>query len=583
MDATAILSAIACDEQALGFMEHVTRHVSSVQDYVLQLLLEANAGTDYFQRHGLYGIPTKEEFRRLLPITTYSDMEADFQRLANGDESKTICAARVLEMLTSSGTSGGKQKLFPKSPSYDQEFVALNRVARAALNKKAPYASRGKSLQFFYVRKPGITSGGVTTTSGLSGYFTSPAFRQRKLDPESGYTSPDQVILCVDYQQASYCHLLCGLTQSQEVVSIGAPFASTLVRSLKALKDLWQELCVDIETGRVNDNIVSDLSVKHAVNALLKPDPKLAALVRRECSKSNWRGIVRRLWPRARIIQAIVTGSMQQYVPAIDFFSDGLPIASSIYAASECSTLGVNLSPVCSPYDVRYSPFPCFVYYEFLPVSSSSSSSPRRDDLVQLAEVELGREYELVITTRAGLYRYRVGDVLKVVGFKNSMPQFSFVGRAGVLLSVDTDKTDEVELHTAVTTAAAVMAKRNRGDVRLLDYTSRVNLSSQPGHYVVYWELSLDAAMESLEAELRECCSVMEESLSVVYRRNRREGSVGALEIKVVEPGTFDRIVDHVVFVGQGSIGQYKTPRCARDPAVLRILESSVVESSRAR
>ncbi|XP_024527866.1 indole-3-acetic acid-amido synthetase GH3.6 [Selaginella moellendorffii] len=432
MDATAILSAIACDEQALGFMEHVTRHVSSVQDYVLQLLLEANAGTDYFQRHGLYGIPTKEEFRRLLPITTYSDMEADFQRLANGDESKTICAARVLEMLT----------------------------------RKAPYASRGKSLQFFYVRKPGITSGGVTTTSGLSGYFTSPAFRQRKLDPESGYTSPDQVILCVDYQQASYCHLLCGLTQSQEVVSIGAPFASTLVRSLKALKDLWQELCVDIETGRVNDNIVSDLSVKHAVNALLKPDPKLAALVRRECSKSNWRGIVRRLWPRARIIQAIVTGSMQQYVPAIDFFSDGLPIASSIYAASECSTLGVNLSPVCSPYDVRYSPFPCFVYYEFLPVSSSSSSSPRRDDLVQLAEVELGREYELVITTRAGLYRYRVGDVLKVVGFKNSMPQFSFVGRAGVLLSVDTDKTDEVELHTAVTTAAAVMAKRNRGDVR---------------------------------------------------------------------------------------------------------------------
>ncbi|KAI9088963.1 hypothetical protein K1719_029242 [Acacia pycnantha] len=36
-------------------------------------------------------------------------------------------------------------------------------------------------------------------------------------------------------------------------------------------------------------------------------------------------------------------------------------------------------------------------------------------------------EYELVVTTYSGLYRYRVGDILRVAGFKNKAPQFNFV------------------------------------------------------------------------------------------------------------------------------------------------------------
>ncbi|KAK6796767.1 hypothetical protein RDI58_004468 [Solanum bulbocastanum] len=35
-----------------------------------------------------------------------------------------------------------------------------------------------------------------------------------------------------------------------------------------------------------------------------------------------------------------------------------------------------------------------------------------------------GKKYELVITTYAGICRYRVGDILQVMGFHNSGPQF---------------------------------------------------------------------------------------------------------------------------------------------------------------
>ncbi|XP_050909985.1 60S acidic ribosomal protein P0-like [Lathyrus oleraceus] len=54
-------------------------------------------------------------------------------------------------------------------------------------------------------------------------------------------------------------------------------------------------------------------------------------------------------------------------------------------------------------------------------------------DLVKLVDAKLGQEYELVVTTYAGLYRYRIGDVLK----KN------------IVLSIGVDKTDEVELQNA--------------------------------------------------------------------------------------------------------------------------------------
>ena len=46
--------------------------------------------------------------------------------------------------------------------------------------------------------------------------------------------------------------------------------------------------------------------------------------------------------------------------------------------------------------------------------------------LVDLVDVEVGKEYELVITTYAGLYHYCVGDIVRVTGFHNSAPQFHF-------------------------------------------------------------------------------------------------------------------------------------------------------------
>lgn len=137
---------------------------------------------------------------------------------------------------------------------------------------------------------------------------------------------------------------------------------------------------------------------------------------------------------------------MAQYIPTLEYYSGGLPMASVGYASSECY-FGLNLRPMCKPSEITYKIMPNMAYFEFMPYDPAAVAQPK---LVELADVEVGKEYEMVITTYAGLYRYCVGDILQVTGFHNAAPQFRFVRRKNVLLIVDCGKTDETELQAAV-------------------------------------------------------------------------------------------------------------------------------------
>ncbi|KAI3979874.1 hypothetical protein MKX01_042528 [Papaver californicum] len=126
---------------------------------------------------------------------------------------------------------------------------------------------------------------------------------------------------------------------------------------------------------------------------------------------------------------------MSHHIPSINFYSNELPIVSHAYGYSE-SLLGLNLIPLCKPNEVSYTFIPTMAYCEFLPIGDEDvqqnsncnlKEEHHHQELVDLPDVKLGREYEVVITNYAGLYRYRVGDVLRVAGFKNNAPQFNFV------------------------------------------------------------------------------------------------------------------------------------------------------------
>ncbi|KAL6650166.1 hypothetical protein ACP70R_014390 [Stipagrostis hirtigluma subsp. patula] len=566
------------DAEKLMFIEEMTSNVDAVQERVLAEILARNAETEYLARCGLAGATDRAAFRAKVPVVTYEDLQPDIQRIANGDRSPILSAHPISEFLTSSGTSAGERKLMPTIKEELDRRQLLYSLLMPVMNLYVPGLDKGKALYFLFVKSETTTPGGLTARPVLTSYYKSEHFKNRPYDPYHDYTSPTAAILCADAFQSMYAQMACGLCQRHDVLRVGAVFASGLLRAIRFLQLNWEQLADDIEAGSLTPR-VTDPSVREAVAAILRPDPELARFLRGECSRGDWAGIITRVWPNTKYLDVIVTGAMQQYIPTLEYYSGGLPMACTMYASSECY-FGLNLRPMCHPSEVSYTIMPNMGYFEFLPVDSASGvASGDAAQLVDLARVEAGREYELVITTYAGLYRYRVGDILRVTGFHNAAPQFRFVRRKNVLLSIESDKTDEAELQRAVERASALLRPRGAA---VVEYTSHACTTSIPGHYVIYWELLAKGPAQSggagVEAEVLErCCLEMEEALNSVYRQSRvADGSIGPLEIRVVRSGTFEELMDYAISRG-ASINQYKVPRCVSFPPIVELLDSRVV------
>ncbi|XP_057419223.1 jasmonoyl--L-amino acid synthetase JAR6-like [Lotus japonicus] len=133
-----------------------------------------------------------------------------------------------------------------------------------------------------------------------------------------------------------------------------------------------------------------------------------------------------------------------------------------------------------------------------------------------------------------GLYRYRLGDVVKVMGFHNSTPELKFVRRSSLLLNINIDKNTEKDLQLAVEATAKFLAEEK---VELLT------------------------------------------SLAI-YTSSRKVNCIGPLELRVVRRGTFQKVLDHYLGLGT-AVSQYKTPRCvgSSNSKALQILCHNVVKN----
>ncbi|XP_073156570.1 indole-3-acetic acid-amido synthetase GH3.6-like [Henckelia pumila] len=574
----------------MEYIENLTKNADEIQTKVLAEILSRNADVEYLKRHGLNRHTDREAFKKSIPVISYEDIQPDIKRIANGDKSQIFCLEPVSEFLISSGTSGGETKLIPFTDEELRRRAMFNRLLMPVMSHFVPGLDRGKGMHFLFVRSDGKTPNGLPIRPALTSYYKSSHFKNRPFNPYTNYTSPNETILCHDHYQSMYSQMLCGLCQNKQVLRVGSLFAASLIRAIRFLEEHWSLLCNDIRTGSV-DSLITDPLVREAVMGILRqPDPQLADFIESECRKDSWQGIIPRLWPNTKLIDVIVTGTMSQYIPMLDYYSNELPIVSPAYASSECY-FGVNLDPLCKPSDVSYTLIPTMAYFEFLPLNRSiddgnvvsgsisvgeSLNGEKQLELVDLVDVKLGEEYEVVVTTYAGLYRYQVGDVLRVAGFKNNAPQFNFVCRKNVILSIDSDKTDETELQNAVEKAASHLIAF---DACVAEYTSYTDTSKVPGHYVLYWELSQSASSRRIPPTVFEdCCFTIEESLASTYRHHRVHKTISPLEIRIVETGTFDKVMDYVISLG-ASMGQYKTPRCVKSPPIIELLNSRIWSS----
>jgi auxin responsive GH3 family protein/jasmonic acid-amino synthetase len=220
--------------------------------------------------------------------------------------------------------------------------------------------------------------------------------------------SPDEVIFGPDFGESLYCHLLCGLLFAGEVRVVFAMFGHNLALALETLKRVWGELCDDIRRGAPSPVRVTSPAVRRAVSALLAaPNPALADEVARRCAglTDDWHGVIPALWPNARYVHTIVTGSMEHYVRKLRHYAGGLPLVAMDYGASE-GMVGANVEPEMPPESATFTVLPNIAYFEFIPLKASDDDCPdgshAEAEPVGLTEVTVGEHYEVVITTFAG-------------------------------------------------------------------------------------------------------------------------------------------------------------------------------------
>ncbi|MFQ6635460.1 hypothetical protein Gotur_010938 [Gossypium turneri] len=563
-------------ENVMNILEDLTSNAHKLQEQVLEEILKSNAGTEYLSRFFPNGQADKQSFKTNVPIITYEDIKPYIDRIANGETPSILLAYRITQFIQSTGSSGGQPKLIPMTAESFKKRMYEPLLADLVIKRCFNGSNEGKSLYLYFIKPEMETPSGLVASLYTTFYFKTKSF---KTGLAKFCTSPIETILCSDNKQSMFCQLLTGLLQRDEVVRMGSSFASVLPRSIKFLDDYWKELCSNIRTGYLSDWI-TDAGCRNAMSLILtRPNPEMADLIQQICEDKSWEGIIKKLWPKIKYITSICTGSMSQYIPLLEFYGGGIPLVSPNYSSSE-ACFGINLKPLSKPFDVSYTFLPNTAYFEFLPVNKDGGGKAQDtrtiDKPVDLVNVKLGQYYEVVVTTLTGLYRYRIGDVLKVTGFYNKSPQFQFVERQNVVLSIDLDKTTEEDLSKAIMKAKLVLEPLG---IMLTTYSSYADTSLMPGRYVLFWELKMKGRndLPKLDAEIMEqCCCIVEESFDFTYKSLRKGGVISALELRVVKHGTFDQLMDFYVSKG-ASITQYKPLSCLKSKEAVKILNSGMV------
>lgn len=140
-----------------------------------------------------------------------------------------------------------------------------------------------KVLPFLYADKVTITKGGFEVMS-VSSYYLRRNANWSKLVPSS---SPMEVILGSNVEHQMYCHLLCGLRNSEFIDGILALYAIGLTSAFSVLESKWNQLCDDLENGFLSEEI-SDAAMRSSVAEVLGgPQVDLSMKVRSICQDKN--------------------------------------------------------------------------------------------------------------------------------------------------------------------------------------------------------------------------------------------------------------------------------------------------------
>jgi hypothetical protein len=167
-------------------------------------------------------------------------------------------------------------------------------------------------------------------------------------------------------------------------------------------------------------------------------------------------------------------------------------------------------------------------YYEFIPEEDADKPSP---EARSSHELERDRRYVVVLSTPAGLYRYAIGDVVRVVDFVERTPVIEFLHRIGNTCSLTGEKLTEDQVTAALTSVAESL------HLEVESFTAHPAEEGFP-RYVFLVELKTPADPGRARAFPEAVDRALSER-NIEYASKRESERLGAPELWLMKPGGY--------------------------------------------
>jgi hypothetical protein len=415
---------------AAGSREHARfsaalGRVAATQSDHLFRLLRRNAATCFGTRHRFAQIRSVSEYQERVPVTGFDALAGCIESIARGEDG-VLTADRVRLFQPTSGSSSAT-KLIPWTAGLGREFHRGITPWLVALYRRKPALLRGTAYWSISpptasVRKRGRLRVGFDHDAEYLGFFGRQLFSLVSAVPPG-------VARCRDMHEFKTRTLVSLLAdENLALISIWSPtFLTTLLDDFLARRGEILEL----------------LNRNGGAGARRRAEYLRGAL-----PEGAGQPTFERVWPNLQLISCWTHGPSGLYANHLRNLFPGVEIQGKGLVATEAF--------VSLPFDEGHDPV-LAVNSHFFEFQDTAG-----DRLLLAHQLVAGNTYRVIVTTGGGLYRYPLGDVVRVTDFIQDAPCLRFVGREGSISDLFGEKLHGVFVAEAVQRVLAGQAIKAR-------------------------------------------------------------------------------------------------------------------------
>ncbi|MBQ5969064.1 MAG: GH3 auxin-responsive promoter family protein [Clostridia bacterium] len=510
-------------------INHFTKDPKKTQQSTLKKILFMNKNCEYGRRYNFADIHSIEDYQRMVPLSTYEDYAPYVDRMIRHKEKNLMFTGLNIRYCSSSG-SVGKPKILPKSANdlWKMQCIGFSVSVATA----AHWLKKHKNIKLPPQMGPLVL---ILTGHRLEDGKKCNGAGQIPLDylkhiTRFFCTSPVSLLLPEHEEliDTSYLQLRFAL-ENEDVSYIGSMVVTLLTTMFDYLEEHWQMLCDDIEKGIINPSVKITPELYKKYSKKFKPNPARATALRREFEKGFDTPIAPRIWPKLTWGYSMMGSNLSVYIDKLRKAVGDLPLHNMGYAAAEgyfATPTELNVSDAVL--------LPHCLFFEFLPVNAGDECADENATPLLLHQLEVGKDYELIVSNYSGLYRYRTFDVFRVTRMYNNTPCVELLYRQNLSMNVANEKTT-----TQMVDHVAKQVEKRMG-VEFVGHSYFPDFSTKPPHYTLLAELK--GAPEIDEATRQQFIEVLDDELCKVnekYDKYRRWGMLSRPEMLFLNEKTY--------------------------------------------